>query len=123
MKSDVSMLDEPRFNKVAKSGIVRLQLAYTKKNNCKKKCVSQMPFPLRMAGKGERVKILSLSGGKGVCDKLAGLGLHIGEELDIIKNCKDGKLLLGCQNTRFFLGGGMAWKIQVVIVQKQNKEK
>ena len=72
-------------------------------------------FPLRMAGEGEKVKIFSLNGGKNFHDRLAGLGLHVGERLEIIQNRKDGKLLLGHGNARFFLGGGMSWKIQVIV--------
>ncbi len=81
-------------------------------------------FPLRMAGEGEKVKIFSLNGGKNFHDRLAGLGMHIGEQVEIIQNRKGGKLLLGLGNTRFFLGEGMSWKIQVTAVadEKQIKE-
>ncbi len=65
-------------------------------------------FPLRMAAEGEKVKIFSLNGGKIFHDRLAGLGIHVGEKVEIIQNRSDGKLLLGHGNARFFLGGGMS---------------
>jgi ferrous iron transport protein A len=78
-------------------------------------------FPLRLAGEGERVRIVSLNGGRGFHDRLAGLGLRIGELVEVIQNHMDGKLLLGHEGIRLFLGGGMAQKIQVVIVKGGNQ--
>ncbi|MCD6293757.1 MAG: ferrous iron transport protein A [Deltaproteobacteria bacterium] len=75
-------------------------------------------LPLRMAREGERVRIISLNGGRGFHDRLAGLGLRIGEQVEIIQNRMDGKLLLGHEGTRLFLGGGMAHKIQVVAIER-----
>jgi ferrous iron transport protein A len=78
-------------------------------------------FPLRMAREGEQVRIVSLNGGRGFLDRLAGLGLRIGEQVEVIHNRMDGKLLLGHESTRLFLGGGMAHKIQVVAVEGGHK--
>jgi ferrous iron transport protein A len=75
----------------------------------------QMPVPLRLAQEGEWVRIVGLKGGKGFHDRLAGLGLRVGGRLEVIRNAMDGKLLLGHEGTRLFLGGGLAHKIQVVL--------
>ncbi len=80
-------------------------------------------FPLRMAAEGEKVEIFSLNGGKIFHDRLAGLGIHVGEKVEIIQNRSDGKLLLGHGNARFFLGGGMSWKIQVIAVADEKHSK
>ena len=74
-----------------------------------------------LAREGDRVRIVSLSGGKGFHDRLAGLGLRIGERVEIIQNRMDGKLLLGHEGTRLFLGGGMAQKIRVVVLNGGDK--
>jgi Fe2+ transport system protein FeoA len=75
----------------------------------------QPPVPMRLAHEGEWVRIVALCGGRGFQDRLAGMGLHIGGRLEIIRNRFDGKLLLGHDGTRLFLGGGMAQRILVVI--------
>ncbi len=87
------------------------------------KLSSAKPFPLRMAEEGKKVKIFSLTGGKKIHDRLAGLGIHTGEQVEIIQNRNNGKLLVGHGNARFFLGGGMALKIYVVGVGDERQIK
>jgi Fe2+ transport system protein FeoA len=77
----------------------------------------QASLPLRMVREGEWVRIVSVNGGEGFHNRLAGVGLRVGERMEIIRNGMDGKLLLAHEGTRLFLGGGMAQKIQVVIVE------
>ena len=48
-------------------------------------------LPLRLAREGDRVRIVSLSGGRGFHDRLAGLGLRIGERVEVIQNRIEGK--------------------------------
>ncbi len=78
-------------------------------------------FPLRMAGEGDRVKIVGLIGGAGLHDRLAGIGLAVGSRLQVLRNPMDGKLIVDCQGTRLFIGGGMAHKIAVV--QEEGEER
>ena len=72
-------------------------------------------FPLRLAGRGEKVKVISLMGGKGLKSRLNSVGLNIGTKIEILENPGNGKILLSSQGGRFYLGGGMAQKIQVAI--------
>jgi len=58
-----------------------------------------------------------MNGGPGFHDRLAGMGLHIGAEMQILCNPMDGKLIVCLGGTRLFLGGGIAQKIQVVITK------
>jgi ferrous iron transport protein A len=74
-------------------------------------------FALRLAQEGERVRIVSVNGGKGVHERLAGFGLRVGAEVQVLHNAMNGKLLLGHQGTRLYLGGGMAQKIQVAVME------
>jgi Fe2+ transport system protein FeoA len=71
--------------------------------------------PLRLAGEGEWVRIVACHGGRGFHDRLAGMGLCVGGRLEVIRNRFDGKIVLGHGGSRLFLGGGMAYKIEVVI--------
>jgi Fe2+ transport system protein FeoA len=71
--------------------------------------------PLRLAGEGERVRIVALHGGRGFHDRLAGMGLCVGGRLEVIRNRFDGRIVLGHEGARLFLGGGMAQKIDVFI--------
>ncbi len=78
---------------------------------------SNRAFPLRMAEEGETVRIVTFSGGKSFNDRLAGMGLSLGVEVEILQNRGDGKMIVGYEGTRLFIGGGMAHKIQVAIVE------
>jgi Fe2+ transport system protein FeoA len=74
-------------------------------------------FPLRLARECEWVRVVAMNGGPGFHDRLAGMGLHVGAELQVLCNPMDGKLIVCLDGTRLFLGGGMAQKIQVVITK------
>lgn len=75
-------------------------------------------FALRLAQEREWVRIVGFQGSEGFHSRLAGMGLHIGAEIQVLCNPMDGKLLIGLEGTRLFLGGGMAQKIQVVPMQQ-----
>ena len=77
---------------------------------------SSNTFSLRMANEGERVQITSLGGGKSFRDRLFSMGLNVGTEIEIVQNREGGKMLIGLEDTRLFLGGGMAHKINVIII-------
>jgi len=78
-------------------------------------------FSLRLAQEGEWVRIVSVNGGKGVYERLAGFGLRVGAEIQVLQNSMKGKLLLGHQGARLYLGGGMAHKIQVAAIEGENR--
>lgn len=82
---------------------------------------SQGAFPLRLAAEGEAVRIEALSRGGKFSDRLAGMGLALGAELEVLQNQGCGRLVVAHQGTRLFLGGGMAQKIHVVIVKEDLK--
>ena len=78
-------------------------------------------FTLRLAREGEWVEIVSLSGGRGCQDRLTGMGLRIGTQVQVLCNDMDKKLLLSHRGARFYLGGGMARKIQVASIEEESK--
>jgi ferrous iron transport protein A len=72
-------------------------------------------FPLAMAGEGERVRIQTLQGGKGLAKRLTELGLNPGTEVRIVAR-QGGGLVVARGETRLALGCGMAVKILVEAV-------
>jgi ferrous iron transport protein A len=76
---------------------------------------------LRLAQEGEWVRIVAISGGRGLHERLAGVGLRVGATIQVLRNPMDGKLLLGHEGARLYLGGGMAHKIQVVVIKGESE--
>lgn len=74
-------------------------------------------FPLRLAGEGVTVKIVGMNGGRGCHDRLAGLGLCVGAEVVVLRHSPCGKMIVGHNDTRLYLGGGMTHKIRVTVIQ------
>ncbi len=72
-------------------------------------------FPLFLAQEGERVRIINARGK--LLERLASMALGMGDEVEIISNQGHGPMLILKQENRFALGGGMAHKIEVEIVQ------
>jgi ferrous iron transport protein A len=75
-------------------------------------------LPLRLAMEGDWVTIVGIEGRRGCHDRLAGLGLVIGSDIQVLRNSMCGKMVVRHENVRLFLGGGMANKIQVTVSGK-----
>jgi ferrous iron transport protein A len=69
-------------------------------------------FPLMMADEGACVRIVALTGGRGLTTRLTELGLNVGSEVRVVQR-QGGGLLVARGESRIALGGGMAAKIQV----------
>ncbi len=78
-------------------------------SSCRKKEVSAMP--LSMAAVGEKVKIVSFSGGKSVRGRLQDMGLVVGDEVEVLN--KSGPMILSVKGSRLAVGLGLAQKIMV----------
>ncbi len=72
-------------------------------------------FPLAFASAGERVRIVSLTGGRGFQERFMSMGLAIGDVVEIIQCRPNGAVVIGKEGMRYGLGGGMAQKILVTI--------
>jgi Fur family ferric uptake transcriptional regulator len=80
-------------------------------------------MPLTMAKSGETVIIKDLMGGKSSRGRLASMGLRPGDQLEIINNNGQGRLIVGHECTRLGLGRGIAGKIMVSLSpQTQSRE-
>ncbi len=73
-------------------------------------------IPLRMAGEGVRLRIISWRRGKGFTQKLLGIGLNVGSEIEVVQNDMHSPVLIFHNGTKLFLGGGMAQKINVALI-------
>ncbi len=70
-------------------------------------------LPLLLAKTGERVVIKEMTGGTIARARLAAMGLRPGDEIEVIKNDGQGRLILARGATRLALGKGIASKILV----------
>ncbi|MEB4591664.1 FeoA family protein [Candidatus Thiothrix sp. Deng01] len=76
----------------------------------------QGSFPLGMAAEGTTVRIVALRGGAMLDKRVTEMGLNIGSEITI-RQRQGGGLVVSRGETRFALGGGMAHKIMVEVVE------
>ncbi len=85
--------------------------------NGKKTTVSRSEtpsFPLSLTQPGERVRIVHISGGKGLQERLLGMGINRGDVIQVKHRQKQGAVVVSMNSNRFGMGGGMAMKIFVV---------
>jgi len=73
-------------------------------------------FPLNMVIEGEKVKIVSIIGGKNLVKRLLALGLIEETEMQVLHKQPGNGVVVACGETRLALGLGMAQKIMVVPV-------
>ena len=71
-------------------------------------------FPLSMAGEGEQVRVTLLPQGSRVQERLISMGIHVNDEITVVKKQPGGALMIEKNGARYALGGGMGHKIQVV---------
>jgi len=72
-------------------------------------------IPLTMVKDGKRVKIISISSGRGLKKRLYDLGLYEGAKIDVIRNDISGPIILKVLDSRIGIGRGQANKIIVSI--------
>jgi ferrous iron transport protein A len=69
-------------------------------------------FPLSEAATGQRVRLVSIKGGRELTHRLVEMGLTPGVRMRILQN-SGGPLLLAISDSRIALGWGMAKKVAV----------
>jgi ferrous iron transport protein A len=70
-------------------------------------------YPLVLASPGEKVRLVTICGGRTFRKRLADLGLNIGMDFEIIQHDGFGPLILGVKDSRLMIGRGMAHRIFV----------
>ena len=71
-------------------------------------------FPLALGGEGEKVKIVFLSGGNIMHERLLSMGIHLDDEVKVVQKQQGGAILIEKTGNRYALGGGMSLKINVI---------
>ncbi|MGD8999799.1 MAG: FeoA family protein [Granulosicoccaceae bacterium] len=62
---------------------------------------------------GTRAVVIELQGGRGIASRLAGMGISLGCQIEVLQNPGSGPLLVLVRDTRIALGRGEALKILV----------
>jgi Fe2+ transport system protein FeoA len=70
-------------------------------------------IPLAMAYPGQKVRVVSVMAGRGLRQRLIGMGLNVGSEVEVIKPGAPGPFLIAVKETRLAIGQGIAYKILV----------
>jgi len=71
------------------------------------------PMPLSMAIPGEVVRVIEVRAGRGLCRRVADMGLVPGTKVRVLNSQRPGPVLLDVKGTRLALGHGMAHKVWV----------
>jgi len=69
--------------------------------------------PLATVREGSRVRMVSADCGRGLCARLASMGLRPGTRMTVLKSAPPGPLVVALGNSRIGIGRGMAFKIMV----------
>ena len=70
-------------------------------------------IPLIFSRTGDRVKIVSVSGGRGAYYRLLNLGIKPGDIVEVIQN-SGGPVIIKKQSVRIAIGAGLSGKILVI---------
>ena len=80
-------------------------------------CRRRMPFvgeqPLAQAGCGRRLKVCRIDGGRGICARMASLGIFPGQEVELVCAASQTRCLIRLNGSTVSLGEGAAENIQV----------
>ena len=61
---------------------------------------------------GQKARIIAVRGGRGFRERFSGMGLHIGNEMEVLHSTgNNGMILIKTGDTRLMIGYGMAHKI------------
>jgi Fe2+ transport system protein FeoA len=69
--------------------------------------------PLTMIPTGNKVRIISLDGGRGMQERLVSMGLGPGSRIEVVKKGAPGPFIVALRDCRLAVGTGMAQRIMV----------
>jgi Fe2+ transport system protein FeoA len=70
-------------------------------------------LPLTMIANGEAVEVVKIRGGRKANQRLASMGIRVGDQIEVIQNTFSGPITIRSRDSRLALGHGMAHKIIV----------
>ncbi|MGB5299040.1 MAG: FeoA family protein [Thiogranum sp.] len=71
---------------------------------------------------GMRAVVSELRGGRGFASRLAGMGISVGCQIEVLQNPAHGSLLVLVRDTRIALGRGVASKILVTVSDREQPD-
>ena len=71
---------------------------------------------------GTRAVVSELRGGRGFASRLAGMGISVGCQIEVLQNPAHGSLLVLVRDTRIALGRGVASKILVTVSDREQPD-
>ena len=76
--------------------------------------------PLSTVASSSKGTVIALRGGGGFKDRVIGMGLPVGAEIEVIHGCSDGAgpVMVAVGDTRLAIGHGMAERILVRVTPK-----
>jgi ferrous iron transport protein A len=75
-------------------------------------------LPLSSAVEGARVRVVTLCGGDNLTRRLTEMGINPGSEL-VVRHRQGGGLVVSRGESRFAIGGGMAHKVMVELIEER----
>ena len=69
--------------------------------------------PLTTVSPGNKVRVISLAGGRGMQERLVSMGLGPGSKIEVIQRGAPGPFIVALRDCRLAIGTGMAQKIIV----------
>jgi len=69
--------------------------------------------PLSLIKPGDKVRLVSITGGAYMRSRLVSMGLLQGTAIEVVKNSGHGPVIVSVKGSRLLLGRGMAHKIMV----------
>ena len=70
--------------------------------------------PLTTVLPGNKVRVISLAGGRGMQERLVSMGLGPGSKIEVIQRGTPGPFIVALRDCRLAIGTGMAQKIMVL---------
>lgn len=80
---------------------------------CRRKMMFAGEQPLAMAGCGRRLKVCHIGGGRGVCARMAAMGIFPGQEVELVCAADRSRCLVRLNGSTVSLGDGAAENILV----------
>ncbi len=80
---------------------------------CKRQLQIDGLLPLAEAGCGRRLQVCRIDGGRGVCGRLASMGIFPGQEVELVCAADNTRCLVRLNGSTVSLGDGAAEKILV----------
>ena len=71
--------------------------------------------PLTMMNRGEKGQLKRIIGGKGKANRLAAMGIHEGEFIEILQNKRGAPIMIKSGESRIAIGRGLATQIHVLL--------